>query len=216
MPPPARGCLSFAKAGVTGIIRHRNLAPQKHSRTALVICNSKYIKDFPSKNPSATIFIIQFTEPLWSPGQSLHSRQLQRLEHTGIHLALYFQNLRNHFCISSYHTDSPSRHIMSLTQGIKLQTALHRSRLSQNRDRTIIKNEAVRIVITYQYPVPTTEIHELSIKFFRCRSAGGHIGIVCPHYLHPLQIHLLQCLEIRPPSIALAKIIGQYLRFHKP
>ena len=104
---------------------------------------------------------------------------------------------------------------MSLAERIQLKTTFLRSRLSQYRQRVIIQYETVRIVIAYQYPMSAAEIHKLRVEFLGSRSPGRHVRIIRPHYLHPAQIHPLQSLEIRPPTVLLAKIICHDLSLHK-
>ena len=88
--PPARECHSSAGvvAGVNGIHRQTNPAPQEHSRALMIVLGSDQIEDRTGQNPSAPILRIQLLKPLRSLGQRLDRRKLKRLEHARIHLAL--------------------------------------------------------------------------------------------------------------------------------
>ena len=94
----------------------------------MIIFHPKHIEDLPSKHPSATIFLIQLREPFFSLLKSLDSCKLKRFEHSGIHLTLHLENLRNNLSISRNHSYSPSGHVMCLAERIQLQATLLGSR----------------------------------------------------------------------------------------
>ena len=151
----------------------------------MVILSPQHIKDLPGQHPSARIFSIKLRKPLRPLGQRLDRRHLKRLEHSRIHLALHLQDLRNDLRLCRNQTDSPSRHVMSLAQGIQLKAALLRTRLGKNRQRPVVQNETVWIVITYKYAMPAAEIHQLRIEILRSRRTCRHVRIIRPHDLDP-------------------------------
>ena len=98
---------------------------------------------------------------------------------------------------------------MSLAERIQLQTAFLCFRLRQYRYRIVIQDETVWIVIADQYPVLSSELHQLCIKLSRRRSACRHIRIIGPHDLDSAQVHLLQCFKVRLPSVLFLQIISE-------
>jgi hypothetical protein len=82
----------------------------------MVIFRSQQIEDPSGQHPAATIFLIQLRKPLRPLGKCLDSSQLQRLEHSRIHLALHFQNLSYDLGISRHNPDSLASHIVGLAQ----------------------------------------------------------------------------------------------------
>ena len=96
---------------------------------------------------------------------------------------------------------------MGLAEGIQLEAAVLRSRLGQDRERAVVKDEAVGIVITYEDAVPAAEVHESGIEFLGSCGACRHVRVVGPHDLDSAEVHLLERFEIRPPSVFLAEIV---------
>ena len=173
----------------------------------MVIFRTYDVENPACEDPASPVLLIQGPEPFRPLGQCGHGSHLERLEHTRIHLALHFQYLRYDLSIGCHHADTPSGHIVGLAERIQFQTALFRSGYRQDGKRPVIQDETVRIVIADQDTVPAAEIRQFPIQLHGSRSSCRHVRIIRPHDLHSGQIHLLQRIEIRLPSVAGLQVI---------
>ena len=181
----------------------------------VVILCSEQIENLSGQRPTAPILIIQQREPLRSLLQSPNRSHLQGLEHTRIHLALHLKHLSDHLSVTGHHSDTPPCHIVSLAQGVKFQTAFLCARLCEDGQRVVIENETIWIIVAYQDVMPEGEVYKFRIQLLSCRRSGGHVRVIGPHDLDAAQIHLLQSLEIRLPSVLRLKVIRNHLRLNK-
>ena len=179
----------------------------------MVIFRTYDVENPACEDPASPVLLIQGPEPFRPLGQCGHCSHLERLEHARIHLALHFQYLRNDFSVRRHHADTPAGHVVRLAERIQLQTAVLRSRHGQDGKRMIVQDETVRVVIAYQYAVPAAEIHQFPIQFHGSGSSRRHVRIIRPHDLHSGQIHLLERIEIRLPSVAGLQIIRNQTGF---
>ena len=97
---------------------------------------------------------------------------------------------------------------MSLAERIQFETAFLCTGLCQYGQRPVVKDETVWVVIAYHDSMPASEIDQSRIQIFGCRSTGRHVRIVCPHYLHSIQVHVLQGFKIRLPAVLRLEVIS--------
>ena len=101
---------------------------------------------------------------------------------------------------------------MRLAERIQFQTALPGSFRSENRQRTVVQDKTVWIVIDDKDMVTTCEIYDSLVEFLRGRRSRRHIRIVRPQHFDSRQIHLLERLEIRLPLLFRTEPVRDHLR----
>ena len=72
--------------------------------------------------------------------------------------------------------------------------------------------EGIWIVVDYEYPVPPSEIHDPFIELGSRLGPGRHVRVIGPHDLHPIQVHVLELVEIRMPAVLPLQVVRDELR----
>ena len=73
-------------------------------------------------------------------------------------------------------------------------------------ERLVVKDEAIRIVVCYDYIVLLAECYYLFKKFEGGRSACRHVRIVDPHEFYFVERQFLECVEVWQPSFFLTPL----------
>ena len=89
---------------------------------------------------------------------------------------------------------------MALTHGVEFDATIFSSRYAENTQRTIIQDEAVRVVVHYNNTFTTGEIYQTFIHLHGGIGSCRHVGIVGPHQFYATQIHLFQFIEVGHPA----------------
>ena len=139
------------------------------------------------------------------------SCQLHGTEHSAVDVAFHFQNPLYKLCVRSQHADTPSRHIVTFTHGVEFYTAFFGTRHTQDTDRLIVQDKAVRIVVHNHDVLAAGKLHQAFVQFRSSVGTGRHVRIVGPHQFHAAQIHLFQFIEVRHPSVFLFQVIVHHL-----
>ena len=104
---------------------------------------------------------------------------------------------------------------MRLAEGVQLHTAFLCARYRKDGKRTGAEDETVRVVVAYHYPVPTAEIHQLTVEIHGGRGPGRHVGIIGPHHLDTCKVHALQRIEVRLPPFTGKEVVFYYIGLHQ-
>lgn len=69
------------------------------------------------------------------------------------------------------------------------------------------KNKTIRVIVDHNYVMIHSELHQALVGLTMCPSASRHIWIVGPHELHSCEVHILQFVKVRLPSVVLTQVV---------
>ena len=101
---------------------------------------------------------------------------------------------------------------MTLRHRVELDAAVLGSGHLKDAEMLLTQNETVGVVVDHYDIVVLGKAHQPLVGLAACPSTRRHIGIVGPHQLHARQVHALQLLKIRLPTVILAQVVVDNLR----
>ena len=100
---------------------------------------------------------------------------------------------------------------MALRHRVELYAALLCPWHLQQRYRTLVEYERVRVVVDHHYVVATREIDQSLVGLHACIASCGHVWIVGPHQLDVREVHLLQLLKVGLPTVVFLQVVVDHL-----
>ena len=76
----------------------------------------------------------------------------------------------------------------------------------------VVEDKRVGVVVHHHDAMAACKIHQPLIGIHPRVAAGGHVGIVGPHQLHPAEVHRLQLVEVGLPPVVLTQVVVHYPR----
>ena len=150
--------------------------------------------------------------PFITVGISLCGGELEWAESSAVDIALDAQYPFHESGVCGQQAHAPSWHVVAFRHGVELNAAfLGAWNLKDAQVFSLIENEAVGVVIHDDDVVAAGKIHKLLIELTGGTTAGRHVGIVCPHDFHTVQIHRLQLFEVGLPSFLFQQVVIQNL-----
>ena len=129
-------------------------------------------------------------------------------EHARIDVRLHTQHPVNVFLPAHHDTLSPACHRVALRHRVEFQANILRSLDLHDRQRLVVEDERIRIVVDDDDAVTTSEIDDARQEFERCAMTGWHMGIIDPHHLHIVYAwSILKGGEVRLPIVFVFEII---------
>ena len=186
-----------------------NLSPQEHTHLILVVGTTQHIHNL--LGPLAATLVVIDVE-LAMPSlvvviQRLGSSQLNTTEGTTLNVTLHLQYPLDKLWVRQAHTYTPTGHVMTLRHRVELNTAVLGAWHLHNAHVLLAQDKRVRVIVHHHNVVILGKLHQSLVGFHTGTSACRHIGIVGPHQLHLREIHLLQLVEIRLPTVVLTQIV---------
>ena len=99
---------------------------------------------------------------------------------------------------------------MRLRHRIELDTAVLRTRHLEDAQTFFAQDEGIGIIVHHHDAMILGKLHQTLIGLTLGTTTRRHVGIVGPHEFHLREIHLLQFLEVRLPTIVLTQIVVQH------
>ena len=110
----------------------------------------------------------------------LSSSKLNAAEGAALDVRLYLQYPLDELRIRSTQSDTPTRHIVRLRHGVKLNAAVLGTRYLQDTQMFFAEDKAVGVIVYHNNVVVLSELHQTFISSALSTTTCRHIGIVGP------------------------------------
>ncbi len=195
------------------VICVRDSAPEEHAHLVLVVFATQHIHDLLGILAATGIGLdVCHAMPLVGVVVGLGSSQLDASESTALDVRLHLQDPGDELGIGGAEAHTPAWHVVALRHRIELDAAVLGARHLQKRERLVVEDEAVGIVVHHDDVVVLCEPHQTLVGLHAGRSACRHVGIVGPHQPYTRKVHLLQLVEIGLPAVLRTQVVVHNLR----